>query len=984
MNPEALRDNVDAFWRAFVGHSLPDFVFRIVFAIVVIHYAIKYAREVREWLSPADEKRRRRRRRRFGEHIVAEINRIDVAEDWNDNRFSELEAEVEVEGRRRRRMGFRRNGSLSRERSLSDALKKSRERLILLEGEPGSGKSVALRHLAITMASAARKSRSLHSLIPLYINLKSIDRGDRAIDAKLIREHVMKTLNRANSLDVEEFLSDEFKRGLEEGTWLFLFDSFDEIPDVLSATSADTAVSEYGDAIATFLTSMNECRGIVASRYFRGPGGLGWPRFRILALSDEYRRKLIHQADLPVHLRKHLIGRLEIAGPEIALASRNPMFLGLLCQYMRNGHPFPDHMHVVFERYIATRLENYEKRNLLQRFGISAEELREAAEQAAFCMAAHPTLGLSPARVTLAAAMAERGYGRNAEAMFNTLEFVKLARVEGTSIDATFTFSHRRFQEYFATAVVLDAPGVVTPEQLLTDARWRETAVVLLQTQTDERLAGILPTAEELLERECAVIDAVLPEFAGAEEAASGPRFVREFPWPPLALHLMSLLQSGFQGRPAAAPERLRELVGRIVEAATRTGTLRDRKWALEVAGISRDRVLVQVIGRAFTSGSRWLAEVAYRQAALLATVTPEIVSAIRGELIDLFVSGRLRRESDATFAHLRRLPRNQHFVRAARVLMWIVPVDLILHALVCLSVVIARPELVLDAVFFPAFSLAVTYVRRRRVWRLTTEPKGFFHLFWVISFRLLTMVLIIWVSPHLFDLALLTAFWPILAAWMAFVGILPVSRFIDPIRAVLRRLRELSFRQDILPVIGRLLVVGAMFAFVVWLAPHIERQKLLPVAREAAVDEDVVLCIMITALFAIFAITHFDDIHDALIWRWRIRSLRQVSDARDLVDLIRRLRTSDERAALIDCMLRQSAIDPSPGNETAIRELAVEFENWPVEIEQRVFELKKRPLRESWRDVLRWSVSLDKDRNPRVVDGLNILAERLRARRAV
>ena len=43
---------------------------------------------------------------------------------------------------------------------------------------------------------------------------------------------------------------------------------------------------------------MNECRGIVASRYFRGPGGLGWPRFRILALSDEYRRKLIHQADL--------------------------------------------------------------------------------------------------------------------------------------------------------------------------------------------------------------------------------------------------------------------------------------------------------------------------------------------------------------------------------------------------------------------------------------------------------------------------------------------------------------------------------------------------------------------------------------------------------------------------------------------------------------------------------------------------------------
>jgi hypothetical protein len=34
--------------------------------------------------------------------------------------------------------------------------------------------------------------------------------------------------------------------------------------------------------------------------------------------------------------------------------------------------------------------------------------------------------------------------------------------------------------------------------------------------------------------------------------------------------------------------------------------------------------------------------------------------------------------------------------------------------------------------------------------------------------------------------------------------------------------------------------------------------------------------------------------------------------------------------------------------------------------------------------EVLRWSVTLGENRNPRVVDGLNILAERLRLRRAV
>jgi len=792
-------------------------------------------------------------------------------------------------------------------------------------------------------------------------------------------------LNRSHSPDVEDFLNEELSRGLEEGTWLFLFDSFDEIPDVLSATSADTAVSEYAEAIAAFLGSMNSCRGIVASRYFRGPGGMGWPRFRILALSDEYRRRLIRQADLPVQLRRDLIGRLEIAEPAIALASRNPMLIGLLCQYLRNGYPFPDHVHLVFEKYIATRLENYEKKNLFRRFGMSAEDLRKGAEQAAFCMASHPTLGLSPPRRALATAMAELGYTPDIEAMFNALEFVKLARSEGMSSDATFTFSHRRFPEYFATAVVLDAPEVVTPQRLVTDARWRETAVVLLQTRTAERLAGILSTVETLLERAVAAIDATVWESASADGAANEPRFVREFSWPPLALHLMSLLQSGYQGRAAAAPERLRELVGLLVEAATRVGALRDRKWALEVAGIAPDRVLAQVIGRAFTDGSRWLAEVAYRQAALLATVTPEIVFAIRGELIDLFVTRRLRRERDATFAHLRRLPRNRHFVRAARMLTWIAPVDVVLHIVIALSVVIAQPRFIADAIVFPAFSLAVTYMRRRQVWRLTAGPKTLLNLVPVVGLRLAAMVLIVWLSPHVFRVAFFTALWPAFAAWMAFVGILPFSRFKDPLLAFLRHLREQMSLREVFVAAGWLLPIGAFLATADRLESLIDRWY-PPVMRAPVRDKlgDIGTYTLFTAGIALIVILTFDSLRDLLTWRARVGSLRHVTDASDLAGLIRRLRTTNGQAVLIDHVLRRSTIDPTSENENVIRELAIELENRPAEHYRRAAELKKRTLRDSWRDVLRWNMTMDDIRNPQVVDGLNILAERLRVRRTV
>src|SRR5205085_7409906 len=47
------------------------------------------------------------------------------------------------------------------------------------------------------------------------------------------------------------------------------------------------------------------------------PGALGWPRFRILSLGDDYRRRLIRRADLPSEVERELIGQLELSGPGV-------------------------------------------------------------------------------------------------------------------------------------------------------------------------------------------------------------------------------------------------------------------------------------------------------------------------------------------------------------------------------------------------------------------------------------------------------------------------------------------------------------------------------------------------------------------------------------------------------------------------------------------------------------------------------------------
>lgn len=80
---------------------------------------------------------------------------------------------LEAEGGRQWPIPFvRRSSGIRRESSLATALQKSTERLVLVQGEPGSGKSVALRHVAYQLADKASYERRLDTKLPVYVNLK--------------------------------------------------------------------------------------------------------------------------------------------------------------------------------------------------------------------------------------------------------------------------------------------------------------------------------------------------------------------------------------------------------------------------------------------------------------------------------------------------------------------------------------------------------------------------------------------------------------------------------------------------------------------------------------------------------------------------------------------------------------------------------------------------------------------------------------------
>jgi hypothetical protein len=607
-------------------------------------------------LRDSEEKRRLRRRQLFATFVENRVRDLNRREEWSDFRFAELEAEVETVGNGRRRGPgrlFGRQRGLRRERSLSNALVKSRERLILLRGDPGSGKSVALRFVTQKMAMKATRARRTDAVIPLYINLKDLRTEARKVDARLIEDFVLESLRRGGDREVHSFLDEEFSPGKAVGGWFFLFDSFDEIPEVLSSTEDDETVRAYSSAISSFVEGMHTCRGVIASRHFRAPQEAGLPTFRIVPLSESRKLELIDKAEIG-DAKVQLVAHLRNLPSELATLSSNPLFLGLLAEYVRDRKTLPEGWHDVFEAFVSRRLKT-DRERVVQLFHISSETLRCRSEEIAFTMTAADNFGLSPTREDLETAYVQAGFSATTDldAALNALAWIKLARSDGEvtkSGEETFTFAHRRFQEYFATCVVLREPDRISARTLLTDASWRETAVTLCHAQ---------PHHTEALVAEA---DALLAEVEPTGDDA-------DFSWHPGILHLLGLLQSAFAGRTQGLTAGLRQRVAVILDDVQNRGTITDRKWALEVAGTAPAEDMAGLLLGAFRGPSEWLREAAYRQVARLAKIPPNIATEIRGALIEKAARRELQRDWASTRAQLLRLRPSEPFVRTARLL---------------------------------------------------------------------------------------------------------------------------------------------------------------------------------------------------------------------------------------------------------------------------------------------------------------------------
>jgi hypothetical protein len=369
------------------------------------------------------------------------LDRIDQSTQWSDVNYVPLEAEVQVlEGRYSRLKIVDLLEALRRDQSTS---------IFVILGEPGSGKSVAMRKLTRDLLSESKVA----DRIPVYINLK-----EWKIDKKWTIDHPPTTADfhkfiTSNLFDDLDYHSQSFLRFRdsktgktnfealhEEGFFFFVLDSFDEIPAVLDHNEESWLIEALSSVIVNYVVVGRKTRGVVSSRLFRKPNIIHEKRsiFEIRPFSDDRVIKAIESAaNDPAQLTRAIFGdRLDLG-----MLARNPFILHLIISYYNATQRAPASQAEMFDTYISEHLRF--ARESYRFSSVSDDEIWVICENIAHFMFSHPNAGLEVSEIEIVNHI-------NQEPVRAVLSFLAQSRIGRLGGDSrAFSFSHRRFNEFF-------------------------------------------------------------------------------------------------------------------------------------------------------------------------------------------------------------------------------------------------------------------------------------------------------------------------------------------------------------------------------------------------------------------------------------------------------------------------------------------------------------------------------------------------------
>jgi hypothetical protein len=194
----------------------------------------------------------------------------------------------------------------------------ARSAKIVVKGSPGSGKSILLRHLALTYAQRPR-SLLIRDSVPILVELNRLNNPSVTLRSELARELTTKGFPKP-----DYFLA----RGLKRGNLLLLLDGLDEV----SASQRPAVARQFRDLVEEFPA----VRLIVTCRTQVYKGELCAVVDRTLdiqSFSDQQIRRFLRSwaPDMRAHGKSvDQLMRALLERPAIMLLARNPLMLTII------------------------------------------------------------------------------------------------------------------------------------------------------------------------------------------------------------------------------------------------------------------------------------------------------------------------------------------------------------------------------------------------------------------------------------------------------------------------------------------------------------------------------------------------------------------------------------------------------------------------------------------------------------------------------
>ncbi|MDH0140754.1 NACHT domain-containing protein [Aquipseudomonas alcaligenes] len=530
----------------------------------------------------------------FCTNLRGHLRKLDNESNWSPDYYTELEAEVEAISSK---FGAKRRKSVN----LQDAIRSDRvSKSFLVLGAPGAGKSVALRKLAIDMLGEVGKS----GRVPIYINLRewplnfeSRDAGGK-ISTQELERFVVESLKERGDVFTEQFIDTYFRDLWLHGRLFFIFDSFDEIPELLDSDESSESIAALSDVISRFISSSKDSRGVLASRVFRKPthAFLSEKTLEIRPLSDAAIANALNRfKGFTNNLRQEMFTRRN----DLIPVARNPFLMALLGAWVDAESCLPDNQFQIYESYLRKRLLLCKAK--MQQKNLSMEDVLDTAKKIAWFVFESPEHGIEAP----VAAIADNVESDKTLEVIDVLAHARLARISAGDA-RTFAFVHRRFMEYFVTVKLLESPQDVPVDHIPTDSRGRDALVLYAQ----------LCDAEEASRLAEICWSEIQAGFSNSEFMLRG-------------IHCLRFLVDAFSSRRiviSSFSDSLAEFVEKHVVAGN---NILLAKLCLEATGLLPEQRSISIIEAAITSSDKWLQETAFRACRYLPKMKKELESKI-------------------------------------------------------------------------------------------------------------------------------------------------------------------------------------------------------------------------------------------------------------------------------------------------------------------------------------------------------------------